>query len=333
MGLVRYIKGMNKKAMLDKVGSIADKTGRGKFGVLCDVVWCGLRYGAGYLDYDLFEMYNMNAAQRSTILTRNINNNYIKKLNDKEYCHIFANKDEFNAAFSEFLKRDWLPLNGENRAEADEFFKRHSVFMAKPRSGSCGHGVEKLDVKDFKSTEELYDLLMERGQTVIEEVITQHDDLNRLYPHSINTLRVVTMLDKATDKVAVITTFLRIGNGGRVVDNFNSEGMCSPVDEATGVVKFNAMDKKKNLYVNHPMTGTPIKGFQLPDWELSLETCRRAAHKIPQVGYVGWDIAFTPNGPALVEGNDYPGHDIYQPPEFCPDKIGILPKIKNAKYI
>ena len=204
--------------------------------------------------------------------------------------------------------------------------------MAKPRSGSCGKGIEKLDAAG-RDPAELYDHLMGTGQLVLEEVIRQHEKLNELYPCSINTLRVVTMYDDKADKVAVITTFLRIGNGGRVVDNFNSQGMCSPVDERSGIVRFNAMDKAKNLYVTHPMTGTVIKGFQLPCWEQALDTCRRAARVVPQVRYVGWDIAFTPDGPVLVEGNDYPGHDIYQMPEFCPDKIGLLPKVTGAEFI
>lgn len=332
MGLLGYIKRMNKKVMMEKVRSIAARTGRSRPAVFYDMVLCGLRYGAGYMDYDLFEMYNMNARQRATILTRNINNNYIRSMNDPAYRHIFENKDEFNARFRDFLGRDTITLDGSNREEAARFWKKHPVFMAKPRSGSCGKGIEKLDAAG-RDPAELYDHLMGTGQLVLEEVIRQHERLNELYPCSINTLRVVTMYDDKADKVAVITTFLRIGNGGRVVDNFNSQGMCSPVDERSGIVRFNAMDKAKNLYVTHPMTGTVIKGFQLPCWEQALDTCRRAARVVPQVRYVGWDIAFTPDGPVLVEGNDYPGHDIYQMPEFCPDKIGLLPKVTGAEFI
>ena len=51
-----------------------------------------------------------------------------------------------------------------------------------------------------------------------------------------------------------------------------------------------------------------------------------AALEIPQIGYMGWDIAFTPNGPVLVEGNEYPGNGLLQLPEHTPDKIGIMPK-------
>lgn len=332
MGIARYIKGMNKKAMLDKVGEISKKSGKPRLVIFADMVGCGLKYGAGYLDYDLFEMYNMNGRQRATILTRNTNDRMIIKMNDPAYKHIFNNKNEFNSLFADFIKRDWLFLENDNREAAASFFARHEVFMAKPQDGKCGHGIEKITTSDYPNPFELYDHLISVGCTVLEEVIVQHEALNKLYPCSINTLRLVTMLDRESGKVAIPVAFFRIGNGGRFVDNFNSKGMAVPVDELTGTVKCNAMDKQKNLYINHPMTGTPIKGFRFPYYEEALALCRRAAHVVPEIGYVGWDVAFTPTGPVLVEGNDYPGHDIYQPPEFIPDKIGVLPKFQNAEY-
>jgi hypothetical protein len=47
---------------------------------------------------------------------------------------------------------------------------------------------------------------------------------------------------------------------------------------------------------------------------------------VPQVGFIGWDVCLTPDGPVIVEGNDYPGHDLYQLPEHTHDKMGIWPK-------
>ena len=124
----------------------------------------------------------------------------------------------------------------------------------------------------------------------------------------------------------IICTYFRIGNGGRHVDNFNSGGMVAPVDEVTGIVKDRAIDKNKTLYENHPQTGAPIKGFQFPDWDKAMDMVKQAAVRVPQVGYVGWDVAFGPEGPMLVEGNNFPGHDIYQLPEHTPDKIGMMAK-------
>ena len=76
------------------------------------------------------------------------------------------------------------------------------------------------------------------------------------------------------------------------------------------------------------MTGTPIKGFQFPDWDKATDLVKRASMVIPQVAYIGWDVAFSDKGPVLVEGNDFAGHDIYQLPEHTHDHMGIYPKFQ-----
>lgn len=50
---------------------------------------------------------------------------------------------------------------------------------------------------------------------------------------------------------------------------------------------------------------------------------------IPQLGYIGWDIAVSETGPQLIEGNEFPGHDILQMPPHVPDKIGMLPRFRQ----
>ena len=102
--------------------------------------------------------------------------------------------------------------------------------------------------------------------------------------------------------------------------------MTAPMDEKTGEITDYAIDKSKNLFTHHPETGAPIKGFVFPMWNEVCEMCTKAALVVPQVGYIGWDVCFTPDRPAIVEGNDYPGHDLYQLPEHTHDKMGIWPK-------
>ena len=46
--------------------------------------------------------------------------------------------------------------------------------------------------------------------------------------------------------------------------------------------------------------------------ELSCILAIKASEKIPQIGYIGFDIAITKNGPILIEGNELPGYDLYQ---------------------
>jgi len=325
--LARRVMNMNYKAMLDKINSIHKKTGRSRISIFRDMKNCAVKYGAGYMDYDLFEMYNLTDGQRDTYLTRGRNNALVVKYNDKAHFDDLDNKIKFNERFGTFLRRDWVPVTGDNKEQVLEFLGRHQTFMAKPAQGSCGWGIEKLSTADFESLEVLYAKLAEKAPMLeLEEVIAQHPAVSAIYPGSINTVRMVTIRDKK-GTVHLITAMFRIGNG-KFVDNFNSGGMVAPMDPERGIVIDRALDKQKNLYENHPATGTPINGFQFPDWDKAKALVEQAAQIIPEMGYVGWDVCFTPDGPCLVEGNQFPGHDIYQLPVHTPDKIGIMPRFR-----
>lgn len=328
MGNIKYIlkrlKTMDKKAMFEKVNSIHKKTGKSKIYLLCDMLKCARKYGAGYMDYDLFEMYNLTPEQRDTYITRGRNNEIVSKYNDKNYFHIFENKNEFNELFKDYIKREWVDVKDTPKENVIAFMQRHPVFMAKPVDGGCGHGIEKIDTSQYSSLDEVYDKLVQGNNNFeLEEVIKQHPAVSAIYPDAINTVRVVTILKDGIPHV--ICAYFRIGNG-KFVDNFNSGGMVAPVNEITGEVMDRAIDKKKNLYETHPQTGAKIKGFKFPDWDKAIEMCKKAAKVVPQMGYIGWDVCFTPDGPIFVEGNEFPGHDIYQLPGHTPNKIGMMPK-------
>ncbi len=328
MGNIKYIlkrlKTMDRKAMFEKINSIHAKTGKSKLYLLYDMQRCARKYGAGYMDYDLFEMYNLTPEQRDTYITRGRNDQIVAKYNNRAYFHIFENKNEFNELFKDYIKREWINVKGTPREDVIAFMQRHNTFMAKPVDGGCGHGIEKIDTDEYSSLDEVYNKLVEGNNNFeLEEVIKQHPAVSTIYPDAINTVRVVTILK---DGVAhVICAYFRIGNG-KFVDNFNSGGMVAPVNEVTGEVMDRAIDKKKNLYETHPQTGAKIKGFKFPDWDKAIEMCKKAATVVPQMGYIGWDVCFTPDGPIFVEGNEFPGHDIYQLPEHTPNKIGMMPK-------
>ena len=331
MGKLRYLiqraLRMDYKAMLDKIGSIHRKTGRSRLAIFRDMKDCAVAYGAGYMDYDLFEMYDLTPEQRDTYLTRGRNNEIVAKYNDKAHMDELGDKIRFNARFASFLHREWVPVTGEDRDEVMAFLARHPVFMAKPSQGSCGWGIEKLDAADFPSLDALYAHLLERAPLLeLEEVIVQHPAVAAIYPGAINTVRMVTIRGKS-GKVYLVTAMFRIGNG-KYVDNFNSGGMVAPMDPETGVVTDRALDKQKNLYADHPATGARIQGFAFPDWDKARALVQQAAQVVPEVGYVGWDVCFTPDGPCLVEGNLFPGLDVWQLPVLTPDKIGIMPRFR-----
>lgn len=321
--LIKRICNMNFNNFFNTLNDVHKKIGKNKVYIFFDMIICGFKYQAGYIDYNLFEMYNMNRYERSTVITRGINNEIIKKYNDPEYMKIFNDKIKFNERFNKYLKRDWLELTGNNKKEFAKFCEKHPKFVAKPTKESCGKGVEIIDSTD-KKIYDLYNELYNNKQILVEEIAVQCKKLSDLHPDSINTLRVVTL------KGMVVTALLRIGNNHNNVDNFNHEGLCVPIDIEDGIVKYQAIDKKGNLYDKHPITKKEIVGFKVPKWNEVKKICEQAALEIPQVGYIGWDVCVTKDDICFIEANEFPGHDLYGLPPHRTNNIGLLPKFQEA---
>lgn len=321
--LFKRVFNMNFKNLFNTVKSVHKKTKKNKLFIFFDIIHCGLKYQAGYIDYELFEIYNMNKYERSTVITRGINNEIIRKYNDPEFMKIFNDKIVFNKKFNSYLKRDWLELTNDNISNFNKFIKKHNIFVAKPTQESCGKGVEIITVNE-DNIKDLYETLISNKQILIEEIAIQCEELNEFHPSSINTLRVVTL------KGSVVAALFRIGNNNNHVDNFNNEGLCVPIDVETGLIKFPAIDKKGNLYEKHPITQKEIIGFKIPRWNEVIAFCEQASLEIPQVGYIGWDVCVGKKDIFFIEANEFPGHDLYGLPPHRENNIGLYPKFKEA---
>ena len=334
MGKMKYlfkrIIQMDYKNMIKIAKDIGKKTKRNRVFVLIDMVVCGFKYQAGYYDYQEFEFYNLNRKERKTYLTRGKNNEIIKRFNDKSKFPLFDNKGEFNKIFNSFLKRDWMVLDGNNVNEFTKFLKDHKEAIVKLVDGEGGNGVEKVSYISDEECEKLYKKLFENRQTVVEECIIQNSELNKLYPNSVNSLRMFTYYKDG--KTYFLQAILKMGNGG-VVDNFSSGGMYTYVNEE-GYVYVGAIDKLDNIYTEHPITKCPIVGFKVPMFEEAISMVKEAAKVIPEVAYVGWDVAIGENGPMIIEGNCFPG--VFQvKPSLIKDKekVGLIPKYNEVMHI
>ncbi len=328
--LVKRLRKMSYKSMLDRVNIVKKKCHKPKFVIFCDMVWCGLRYGAGYVDYDVIGFYKLSIKQRKTMLTRGINNKFVKELNEKEYWHLFNNKNEFNEMFSDYLKRNYIYPISSKKEETLAWIRKHDVFFAKPNDGQCGKNIEKIKVSEWKEDiEGLYNHLVQNKLELLEEPVIQCEEMNKLNPSSVNTVRMVSVMNRSGE-VTILATFSRIGNG-KCVDNFNSGGMTAKIDVETGKIIEDAVNKEGKIFETHPITGTKIKGFQIPYWNEAKEMVKKAAKLSEHVRYVGWDVGMSKNGPVLIEGNQFPGHDIYQVAEkIGKEDIGVLPMFEKA---
>ncbi|WP_331835841.1 sugar-transfer associated ATP-grasp domain-containing protein [Erysipelothrix piscisicarius] len=71
----------------------------------------------------------------------------------------------------------------------------------------------------------------------------------------------------------------------------------------TGTVVYPFIDKNCNQHTKHPITGTDLIGFQVPHYEQLISSIKEACLVIPQVRYMGWDVAVGVDGPEIIEGN------------------------------
>lgn len=319
--LIKRIIHLDYKNMFKIAKSISKKTKHNRLYIIFDMIYCGLKYQAGYYDYQEFEFYNLNKDERKTYLTRGKNNEIVRRFNDKSFLHKFENKIEFNRVFEKFLKRDWLYLDNNNIDEFVKFFASHSSIIVKPVDSTGGKGVEKFAYSNDEDAKKIYNSLIENKQLLVEECINQHEDMSKLYDKSVNTLRMFTFYKNG--QAYFLQAVLKIGNGG-VVDNFSSGGMYTYVDE-NGTVFVEAIDQADNIFFKHPISNTQIVGFKVPMFEEAVKLVKECAKVIPEVSYVGWDVAISKDGPVIVEGNCFPG--VYQvKPSLSKKKEGLIPK-------
>lgn len=300
---------MNFSEMFKTAKRISKENNTSFFTILFDIIRCGFKYMAGYVDYEVFNFYTLTKEQRGTIITRGINNRFVNILNDKKAAKTLDNKLLFNESFNKFLKRDWINLKNSSEEVFQQFLTDKDNIIVKPIDQACGRNIEKINVKNISDIKDLYNSLVQKGQFLVEDCIVQHPKMSEIYPNAVNTLRIVTIA--RAGKVHIMFRSIRMGNAGNVVDNFNHGGLFTTIDK-DGVIRKPAVDKKGNIYTNHPFTNTAIIGFKIPLFNDAIEYVKTMAITIPEVGYVGWDIAITENGPVVVEANPFPGHDIYQ---------------------
>ena len=328
--IFKIIKNASFGKMKQAVNTCHERSGLSKRKIFFDMLHCTRKYGAGYYDYQIFAFYNLNEKQRASYVTRLISKKFNTFMNDYEYAHFLENKDEFNKLYKKYIGRGFIQFQEATKEEVREFCSTREYLFCKMQDLECGHGCERIKISDYESFDKLYDYLKEKDFCILEDNIEQHPALKKLYPNAVNSMRFITVLDKDGEP-HLLYIVQKMGLGGSIIDN---NCLFTPVGPETGKILYPAHSGdtiKGIIYEEHPDTHIKIQGYQIPFVKEAVQMVLEAAKVTPQIRYVGWDVATTPNGPAIIEGNTYCAHDFWQLPPHTPDGIGMLPTIK--KYI
>ena len=213
------------------------------------------------------------------------------------------------ADFKEFTKREFIVPKEGNYDEFNNFLDAHEVFMSKPYDGLGGADVKKEYTINIQDRKAYFENAIQH-RIFLEEVVTQHPELNRLCEKSVNTMRIITFNDDGKPKI--IWMGLRVGNGINSIDNFHAKGMAVNIDENTGKLIGNAIDKDLNEYDKHPVSHVKFDGFQIPCFDEAKKMVLDASLRSDKILVVGWYVAISDKGPIIIEGNRRPGFDLVQ---------------------
>ena len=274
-----------------------------------DSLWCKLRYGIRTREYFYFALYNKSARARRQFVGEAESAWTIAYVVNKGDKRLFSEKWLAYQAFRPYYRREIANLTlPTDTAALTEFARRHGQFILKPVQSTQGLGIRFYDSSEPNAEEILKRISIEvKGEVVVEEIIRQDEAMAAFHPSSVNTIRYAVDYcpDGTTDRLFAI---IRMGVGDNRIDNTHAGGICAAIDLDTGIIVSSGVSQNGYTCLNHPDTGKQIIGTQIPRWDELNQFVEllRPAEGTTDVHLVGWDLALTPKGWCIVEGNAGP---------------------------
>jgi hypothetical protein len=239
-----------------------------------------------------------------------INSPFVKaQLNDKLYFHLLLRELGGDNKMAPLigLVSDGVFTSFSEFTTVETALQRHRRVVVKPVDGVGGRGVYIIENASQ---------LVPRGIQILEAAICQHEYASRIFPGSVNTLRIMTLRASGAEPF-IIGAAHRFGvKKSAPVDNISSGGISACVDVETGRMA-SAFSQPgsfaKARHAQHPETGSPIEGVVVPSWGEIKEFVLDFARRIPGLKLAGWDVSLTADGPRLVEANgSVPNPELFQ---------------------
>lgn len=286
----------------------------------------------GFLSYRI-EQYNLTEENYKDYLSdyqyhwlNRINNYFQIWINDKTtfryvlepfkenipkyYFNIFKQGD--NLKIEKMLD---CPNDIENSVDGIvDLLQLKEKLVFKASAGTHGDGFYCLEFKDNK----FYANGEEKNKEKIKEIITSQksyylvtsyinmsSELKKIYPQSVNTIRVA-VVNRQGYNPEIMQTYMRIGSSKTgYTDNVGYGGICAMIDIETGKL-YNPEKLVDHKYIScpeHPDTNIRIDSLTVPHWKEVCEGVKRISRLMPELEYLGFDVAITENSFEIVEIN------------------------------
>lgn len=180
------------------------------------------------------------------------------------------------------------------------FIIKHNTVIKKQYDGSLGVWIEI--IKKWEISRALFKRLLKNSwKFILEELIQQSDEMSKLHPQSVNTVRIYGYMD---DDYSIKACFplIKMWVWNSIVDNWWAWWIFAAIGD-DGLVITDWGDELWNQYVLHPDTKVTIKWFKLPDWEQAINIVKSASSINKHTRLIWRDLAHTSDWRVIVEWN------------------------------
>lgn len=324
--------------------AIKRRMGKGVIRQICDQYVLAARHAIlppWYYMFDLYKENNFNRAGQYLhrfetkkgvyALLRNYVEHHVNEpLKDKA---LFATVSQENdlpiAPVVAVVESDGFHALGARQATSkpEDLLPDRDLFI-KPLKGKGGRGTlsarfagkatYKMNDGSVLSRAELVQHLMSLGRDeaqIVQHSLKNHEDIADLCANALSCVRIMTCLTKEGDYEVTNAVFRMAMNEDANVDGLHRGGLAAKVDIETGALGLATnlgLTPEVGWVEKNPHTGVQITGRIIPMWPEMRALAEEAHAAFPKKVMVGWDIAPTPDGPIIVEGNSSPCVDIIQ---------------------
>lgn len=259
----------------------------------------------GYRDQDSYLPYRQFRIERN--LEDDPANVYESKL-----C-ILRDKIVFAAFFADavgdkFIVKTKARIDADGRiydyiskeyCDIEEYFSKvECELFVKKLHGECGDGCylfnKNSDIITFKN--------VAKGSCyIVQDKLQQHEDIDKINASCINTIRIITIVGKESREPQVFAHYMRVGCNS-INDNRATGGVGVAITDDGYMEKYGVGHHK--VEEKHSITGHTYIDTLIPYWDEVKKLVLNAHRAILEVPTIGWDVAITPSGPVLIEGND-----------------------------
>ena len=196
--------------------------------------------------------------------------------------------------------------NIQSLETAEKYLENIGKVFCKPSIVACGgRGCSIANFHggiDITTGKRIRDVILSLGEDfVIQEIIKCHPSISDIYSTSVNTFRIITYRWK--NDFLHMPVFMRIGQGGSIVDNGAAGGIFIGVRD-NGILTGKACTTYISNIMHHPDTGIVFKDYKIESFNMVIEAALKMHKMIPEIGMVYWDFTINQDGiPVLIECN------------------------------